>query len=533
MTDNMTNAAEQDRNPPPSPTITAIIPRLSNPPPLSTCPTTIVTAYYRIESKFNQDTYVEWMGRFFANLHACTVVFTDVPEALAPFKEDRVTVVHLPNLTPFLDELHTSDVSFWEAQLARDKERSIHRSYRLYWVWLSKVFFVNHAVEWNPFGSDFFAWLDIGIIRYPQPPYDLTQFVPPPSFDKNAALYGQVRPFMAEDLVLSIDGRSHRDFEGQVHLAGGLFLLHRSHAEPWKNAFIAMWRQYALDDGYFAGKDQDILAGLCVQRPHICQLVSEGRSDDEWYTVLHYMQGGQFTPFHLEPTHPPCYAELMDNLPYDNANTMRTHHWDAGHPEKWNENERWTPFDARISRISYVGANTHGEDGVKLAKLFPEAELHMYEPIPAYFRELEAHWAPLHPHHHLHNYGLGESTRTVRLSAHQLQGQSTFAMQESTTVDVSDDVIIRIQDAAAEFEKHGLPDLLHVNCEGCEWELLRHLRIPYPTIVQVSLHYLPTNMEPEAVAWSYCRLRHALSATHDLRFGHPFGWQRWVQRPSI
>lgn len=474
--DNMTKPEEQEWNLPPSPNMTSIIPYPSDTPPLSTCTTTIVTAYYRIESKFSHDTYVEWMRHFFSSLCACIIVYTDVPEVLAPFSGVRVTVVHLPSLAHFLDELHTSDVSFWEAQLARDKERSVHKSYRLYWVWLSKVFFVNQAVKWNPFGSDFFAWLDIGVIRNPQQSYDLTQFVPHSSFDRNAALYGQVTPFMAEDLVLSTDGRCHHNFEGQVRLAGGLFLIHRSHAQPWKDAFIAMWRQYALEDGYFAGKDQDILAGLCVQRSHMCLLVSyHGQS--EWYTVLHYMKGENLAPFHLEPQRPPCYAELMDNLPHDGI-TMRAHHWDAGHLDKWNEDERWTPFDASISLISYVGANTHGADGVKLAKLFPEAELHVYEPIPAYFRELEAHWAPVHPRHHLHNYGLGESTRTVRLNAHQLLGQSTFAMEEGKSGNASDDVTIRIQDAADD-------------------------------------------------------LRHALAATHDLCFGRPFGWQRWVQRPSI
>lgn len=499
--------------------------------PKPTCLTTVVTAYYRVESKFNHDVYIQWMRYFFESIQACIIVYTDVPEVLATFQGPLVIVESRIKLTSFMDSLHTSDDTFWTAQLHQDTEREAHKSYKLYWVWMSKIFFVDHAANWNPFASDFFAWLDIGILRNQHQQRDLTNYIPSASFDRGAVLYGQVEPFQAEDLSLSPDGLCHHKFERQVRLAGGLFLIHKSMTGQWKDAFIQTWRQYALVDKYFAGKDQDILAVLCIQRTDLCQLVASD-PPGQWYTVWDFMttmqEESQFPVFRLHPLFPACYIEIMNNLPHDGVR-MRAHHWDAGHTDIWNEHERWNPFSGNVDTIAYVGANTQGADGVKLSELFPNAVIHMYEPIKAFFEELTQAWGSrMTQRFHLHNYGLGASTREVRLTMEQLQGQSTFAMQEVADKSSSFTTTIQIIDVLDEF-KAFTPDLLHVNCEGCEWEMLGRLK-RFPRIVQVSLHYLPLDMDPKKVAWTYCQLRQALNTTHKLQFGMPFGWQRWVAR---
>ena len=86
----------------------------------------------------------------------------------------------------------------------------------------------------------------------------------------------------------------------------------------------------------------------------------------------------------------------------------------------------------------------------------------------------------------VHNYGLGDSTRTVLLAPEDLRGQGTFAMKgtdqeggEKISLDIMEaSVVVRNVTAGAGAEDL---DLLHVNCEGCEYEMLEN-------IIRANLH---------------------------------------------
>ena len=108
--------------------------------------------------------------------------------------------------------------------------------------------------------------------------------------------------------------------------------------------------------------------------------------------------------------------------------------------------------------------------------------LHIYEPVPDYYKNLEKVWSDHRTSNqwavNVHNYGLGDATRTVLLSQADLQGQGTFAMENSEQDEgqmipldiIEASEVVRNVTAGAE----GL-DLLHVNCEGCEYEMLENI----------------------------------------------------------
>ena len=69
--------------------------------------------------------------------------------------------------------------------------------------------------------------------------------------------------------------------------------------------------------------------------------------------------------------------------------------------------------------------------------------------------------------------------RVVKLSLSDLDGQSTFGMQDSDDTNESF-VDLEIKKASEEIltvsqKSAGTIDLLHVNCEGCEWEMLEDI----------------------------------------------------------
>lgn len=72
---------------------------------------------------------------------------------------------------------------------------------------------------------------------------------------------------------------------------------------------------------------------------------------------------------------------------------------------------------------------------------------------------------------------------------------------------------------------------VHVNCEGCEYDLFESLspdRLSRFRVVQFATHNYPPHALARTVA-RYCRVRASLTRTHRLSWGTPFVWERWVR----
>ena len=115
--------------------------------------------------------------------------------------------------------------------------------------------------------------------------------------------------------------------------------------------------------------------------------------------------------------------------------------------------------------------------------------MHIYEPVPDFYKNLEKVWSEHRASNqwrvNVHNFGLGEGNRTVLLSEADLRGQGTFGMKDTEEdggqkipLDIIEaSLVVRNVTAGAE----GL-DLLHVNCEGCEYEMLEN-------IIKANIHW--------------------------------------------
>ena len=107
----------------------------------------------------------------------------------------------------------------------------------------------------------------------------------------------------------------------------------------------------------------------------------------------------------------------------------------------------------------------------------------------------------------LHNYGMGDSNRTILLSPADIRGQGTFGMKDS---EAGGKIPLVIVEAATAFSNVAGGDvgLLHVNCEGCEYEMLEsviraglHWRME---TIQFGSHYFP---EVDQLTQRYCAIR--------------------------
>mmetsp|Transcript_26873 Transcript_26873/g.40823 ORF Transcript_26873/g.40823 Transcript_26873/m.40823 type:complete len:355 (+) Transcript_26873:148-1212(+) len=262
-----------------------------------------------------------------------------------------------------------------------------------------------------------------------------------------------------------------------------------------------------------------------------------------------------------------CLEETLQNLPIGKgAGRLRrnlmvwAHHYDARNSQ-WNQDIRFDPLPELSSEhcsVWEVGAHTRAEDSATFLQQYPHCQYHAYEPIPNYYKQLVRHWKVKHTtdnadNMHLHNYGLGGNHFQFPVSSDMLKNQATYIGDAAASAAAADndesspsqqqqqqsqqkdgDTTATIQTFAYAVNDAGgnKPTVLHMNCEGCEWDLLQQAMdtnflqdIP---VIQIGFHnYGSVGLGARAI--EYCQLRLQLSKTHTLVPGAvPFAWERWV-----
>jgi FkbM family methyltransferase len=377
---------------------------------------TVVSAYLQTNTgKHNYGAaYKTWMKNVLG-IDEPMVVFTDSASVALQIRRFRAHAANRTLIVPTSIEecafyKQFGGVTFWEQEVQKDSEAKLHRDWRLYIVYGEKTNWVRTVTEHNPFGTDFFAWMDIGYIR------------------------------TAPTINLPLESNMMD-----------------------KNAGVE------IDD---------------------------------------------------------CLHILSMNMPVDAHGVMKIHHWGA-RSNKWNEEQRWLPMNIQPPcTIWYVGANTHGQDGVRLQQIY-NCDIHVFEPVPSFASQLVNNWRNV-PRSTVHTFGLGAKTRTI--ANVKVKGQSTFAMAGSK--DMSGETV-QIMDVVEAWEELGKPsiDLLHMNCEGCEWEMLERLIssdiVDKVQILQLGTHWFE---DIKNIEQRYCTIESKLATTHRRIYQQHFGWERWEQK---
>ena len=218
-----------------------------------------------------------------------------------------------------------------------------------------------------------------------------------------------------------------------------------------------------------------------------------------------------------------------------------------------------SPFKPPLRRNGtalYIGAHRSGDDGLVFQRRHG-LHMHLFEPSPTYFEMLQDSLEGA-PGFTLHNYGLGAKTRRAHL---RLSGTASrivnLTVPERTELEELEDlepegteqVLIR---SAAEAipevlqDKRAFVELLHINCEGCEYDVVHGLnqagQLSRVGQIQIATHLLeytgPSDDFQEALSLSlqisvkrYCEMHQTLALTHDRVWGLPWVWERWTRRP--
>ncbi|GAA6029993.1 hypothetical protein JCM8097_009205 [Rhodosporidiobolus ruineniae] len=140
------------------------------PPSGLKAPVTIVSSFYRVDNgkKHRVSEYHEWLTNFLHSVEL-PVVFYCAPTMAAYIKNLRgnkpLTLV-TDYTSPFdMPPLQNLGGHAWaEAQHKIDPEKHVHVP-DVYGVWTAKPWIVRDATERDPYGSDYFFWVDAGGFR--------------------------------------------------------------------------------------------------------------------------------------------------------------------------------------------------------------------------------------------------------------------------------------------------------------------------------------------------------------------------------
>ena len=251
----------------------------------------VVSAFYKIPSKNSLEEYLAWIDPFFKDMPFNLVLFTE--PALAPtFKTmrqqwaDRTLIIELP-LRDFNAFKKWGEYT-WVKALAQDHEiyTGTSHSPELYATWYEKKEFILRAIELKAFGADRFVWCDAGILRYPHwlphiQRFPMEQFIPA---GKMTLL--QMGDFQPDDTVDTVFRDVHR-------VGGGIQAADSETWKWWSIQYDNMMVRYQLSNR-FVGKDQNLMASLCLLHPERIVLVpthEKFNGHAKWFWLLFYLSG--------------------------------------------------------------------------------------------------------------------------------------------------------------------------------------------------------------------------------------------------
>lgn len=238
--------------------------------------TTIVTAFYPFEtSKHSIQEYARWINNFVTSVNTPIVFFSDEPFcSLIQQMRDEAGLSGMLHMIqkPFYEVKFSSPewIATWTKQLEIDSLAHLHGQ-ELFRVWANKPFFVQEAIQLNPFQSDIFVWCDAGCWRDPTvarvcgPGWPVSEKITPNQM--HILTVNSMRPFLEQ--LHSNDTWTHERVVREITvrdqaIVGGTILLGDKAAwSQWIPAFEASLNYY-IENILFAGDDQAVISSTIL-----------------------------------------------------------------------------------------------------------------------------------------------------------------------------------------------------------------------------------------------------------------------------
>ena len=125
-----------------------------------------------------------------------------------------------------------------------DHEKMIGHNPYLYMIWNEKSHFLKRAIELNPFGNDYYLWVDIGCFRYKTD--DFLNYPNPSKIecqDKSKVLLLAVQPYSQQELD-STQLSELPDYTKLYRISGTIFGGGQEVLRQWHDKYYSMLEQF-------------------------------------------------------------------------------------------------------------------------------------------------------------------------------------------------------------------------------------------------------------------------------------------------
>lgn len=260
-------------------------------------PTTLVTSFFPMNSKYGRDNLEEWLERLLS-IDDPMVIFTS-PETVTTLAQMRQHAVdHTKIIAISLEDVPLArkyPTAVWDDQFEKDSKRKRHTGREEYIVWLSRTWFLNEAVNLNPFQSSNFMFTDISSFKSKAVSKrwkGKTIMDHPEVIPKDRMLFmAHHDPYPPPSLWLK-GGSEQYHYHSNAFVAGNKLTIPKLH-----DAFGKVIQGY-LDRGLFIGNDSIIAQSTCLLNPELCAYVrpSQIKNDSPFYALrLVLKEGGKYS----------------------------------------------------------------------------------------------------------------------------------------------------------------------------------------------------------------------------------------------
>lgn len=250
---------------------------------------TIVSCYYKINSKRSHEQYCLYINNLLNNLKANIVIYTsgDQYNYLNTFSNNSMKLI----IKNFEDiNLYSKYKNILPNQYQMDDQKKTGRTEQCYVLWNSKLDFLKETIDSNPFNSDKFIWLDIGSVRTP----DVIECI------KTFPIYDNISNDKIDIVFLNkFSNPNQKYFKNEIHF-GGLYGGSTNSILKFHELFYNKFQEY-IDNNQFIGCDQQIISSVYLENKELFNLINPKfinytqnnklipiKRMDEWFYIIYY-----------------------------------------------------------------------------------------------------------------------------------------------------------------------------------------------------------------------------------------------------
>ncbi len=248
---------------------------------------TLVTALFKMKSKFSFDKYLKWVENLL--LINCSIVFfvdkeiSNIIKSKRPFIYENKTIWIETSIKDFYTYKNFR-INFIESY-EKDLEKSYH-TINLYLIWAEKCHFLKKVIYHNYFHSQCFYWIDAGYFRDKSKKYINGWPCIKKCKEDPRVLINSIRKLSNNEIkeLKNFNISFYENFIKKTNVGGGFFGGNHKYLKK----FIYLYYKAIKDfnkHNMFIGKDQNIFAYVAYLNPKIVNIVQSGN----WHFFKDYL----------------------------------------------------------------------------------------------------------------------------------------------------------------------------------------------------------------------------------------------------